>query len=113
MDEQKALDGYHRALEIESELSAFHYENNKKQDMREFVCSARGVALMNAACLAVKKYAYGCGKLTAMENSELAVKIENWFDSYTTLWRARNRESELYRIREKFVCLCRALREWK
>lgn len=43
-------------------------------------------------------------------DATLATIIENWFMDYEDLWRRRYRESELYRIREVIIHLCRFLR---
>lgn len=45
------------------------------------------------------------------EAKVLAVSLEKWQLQYEKLWRDRNRESELYRIREVVIGLCHFLRE--
>jgi len=112
MDEHKALDGYRRALEIEKKLICYARGDEKSQDIKEFIISAHGVALFNAASLAIKKYDCKCGTCVAEDCGCLAADFENWFASFTELWRCRNKESELYRIRETLVFLCRSLRGW-
>ena len=42
---------------------------------------------------------------------ELAVKLEYWFSGYKETWRARNKESELFRIKDAVMGICRLLRE--
>lgn len=111
MDSQKALEGYRRSLEIEKTLSGFLCPESRRTDLCEYVCSARGVALMNAACLALKKYAYhGESTPLALDCGELAVQLELWLRRFTVLWRVRNRESELNRIRATVQDLCGFLR---
>ncbi len=111
MDDEAALHGYRRALEIERRLAAFPCPEPRRADLEEYVGSARGVALMNAACLALKKYAYGAEQTPlAAGCGGLAEAFELWFRQYEALWRRRNRESELYRIRDTIRDLCGFLR---
>ena len=111
MDAEKLLEGYRGALKIEKQLASLSCPEKNRQDMREFICSARGVALTNAICLALGKYAFGRGEmLPALGCRELAEQIELWFSDYETVWRARSRESELYRIRETLQDVCAFLR---
>jgi len=42
---------------------------------------------------------------------ELAVRLEYWFSAYKSVWRARNKESELFRIKEVIMGICRLLRD--
>lgn len=112
MDEKKLLEGYRGALELEKRLASLPCPESRRQDMREFVCSARGVALMNAVCLALRKYAFGFTDAPlAVGCRELAEQIECWFADYEAVWRARSRESELYRIRDTFRDVCAFLRD--
>lgn len=113
LDEIKALEAYRRAQQIESELVAQPFAGRRAQDIREFICSARGVMLMDAAGLAIKKYGCRCGTNTAVSCGALATDFEQWLVGFTELWRRRNHESELYRIRETIQALCRSLREWE
>ena len=111
MNDAKLLDGFRGALEIEKDLAALSCPEHRRQDMREFVCSARGVAMMDAACLALRKYAFGFADAPlAFGCRDLAEQLEYWFADYETVWRARGRESELYRIRTTVQDLCAFLR---
>jgi hypothetical protein len=111
MDGKAALEGYREALEIEKQLASYSCPETRRQDLREFVCSARGAALMNAVCLALKKYASGHADTPlALGCRELAEQLECWFADYEEVWRARSRESELYRIRETLQDVCAFLR---
>ena len=47
----------------------------------------------------------------ALSKLELAAALEIWFTEYTAIWRARNKESELYRIREVITYMCGYLRD--
>ena len=44
------------------------------------------------------------------EPNKLAESIEIWFYDYSKAWRLRNKESELYRIREVIQYICKYLR---
>lgn len=110
-DETKMLLGYKRAFEIENELVSYGKNINRRLDMREFIVSAHGIGLFNAACLAIKKYHFRCGKLEALEPRKLACELEYWYEDYSALWRERNKESELYRIKETVKDLCSFLRD--
>lgn len=109
LDEEKALGGFRRALELEKQIVEAGFEARKPLDAREFVVAAHGAALFDAACLALKKASFG-GREQAMEPSRLAAELELWFSDYTDVWRARNRESELFRIRDTLAALCAFLR---
>ena len=112
VDNEAALAGYRRALEIERLLASISGPASGRKDLEEYVCSARGVALMNAACLAVKKYAFDSADTPlALGCGELAVCLELWFRRFETVWRMRNRESELCRIRATVQDLCAFLRD--
>lgn len=113
MEVTKVTTGYYRALELEKEILAVGINSypNRKLDVMEFVNSARGVALMNAIYLAIKKYEFKCDEVqTVMKNNKLAVEIEYWFSDFSDLWRKRNKESELSRIREIIIFSCNFLR---
>lgn len=111
MDDAAALRGYRRALELERQIAVSARPASRTTDLQEYACSARGVALTDAACLALKKYAYGRPETPlALECGALAEALEYWFRQYEILWRRRNRESELYRIRSTVQDLCGFLR---
>ena len=111
-DNEAALAGYRRALEIEKLLASISGPASRQKDLEEYVCSARGVALMDAACLAVKKYAFGFTDTPlALGCGKLAVCLELWFRRFEAMWRIRNRESELCRIRSTVQDLCAFLRD--
>ena len=113
MEVAKVTRGYYRARELEKEILAVGVNSypNRKLDVMEFVNSARGVALMNAIYLAIKKYEFKSDEVqTVMRNNILAVEIEYWFSHFSELWRKRNKESELSRIREIIMFSCSFLR---
>lgn len=113
VDVDKVTKGYHRALTLEKEIlldSANCYEN-RRLDVSEFVNSAKGVALMNAICLVIKKYEFKNNEVElVVEPNKLAVELEYWFADFSDLWRIRNKESELYRIREVIIFVGNFLR---
>ena len=114
LDDKKISQGYHRAIEIEKEILGLtkNITENRKLDMAEFINSAKGVALMNAACLVLMKYEYKRDEVELVfEGKSLAEALEHWFESFSSLWRIRNKESELYRINDTIACLCRFLRD--
>ena len=116
VDNIKITNGYHRAMELEKEIlsvGAYSYQN-RKLDIMEFVNSARGVALMNAVCLAIKKYEFNYDEVeTVIPSNKLAVDLEYWFTDFSELWRRRNKESEIYRIRDIIIFICNFLRNIK
>jgi len=115
-DNTKITKGYRRAIELEKEIleeGANSYKN-RSLDIMEFVNSAKGVALMNAICLAIKKYDFKCDDIeTVIPNNKLAVELEYWFTEFSELWRRRNKESEIYRIRDIIIFVCSFLRNIK
>jgi hypothetical protein len=113
-DEVELQSAYTKALETEGQLFFLsqYIRNLRKADIREFCCAARGVALLNAFALAVKRYQYkqDCVSLV-MGPVELAEALDHWIIRFATLWRTRNKESELYRIREVIGRMCVFLRK--
>ncbi len=104
-------DGAKRALEIEKEILSYRCPPSRREDFLEYQCSAEGTALMDAAALALKKYAFGQKETRLVMGCwDLAESIELWFRKFEACWRSRNRESELFRIRDTFQDLCGFLR---
>jgi hypothetical protein len=111
--DEKIKSSYHRALELEKEIgkATVGISYKHKLNIEELMVSARGIALMHAAFLVMKKYELGCNDTKLiMDNNDLAVKLEYWFTEYSNLWRRRNKESELYRIKETIQFICGELR---
>ncbi|MGL6187415.1 MAG: beta-N-acetylhexosaminidase [Clostridium chrysemydis] len=77
-------------------------EVSSKRDMQEFIISSRGVVLINEFFINIKE--------DSSDKKELALKLEEWFYDYMRVWRDRNKESELYRLREVIEYLCSYLR---
>lgn len=113
IDQNEFLEGYAAALEAEKALSkkAFELYPVSKKDIREFIVSARGIALINALFLVIKRKEIGDSHISlAVGPKELAEKLEYWFYDYSQVWRIRNKESELYRIRDFIQYICNFLR---
>jgi hypothetical protein len=104
---------YSRINELAKEISALYSSiyDERKTDIRELLVSAEGLALFQALLLVIKKKFLG-QKDTGLLFSplELARKLEYWFDGYKKVWRVRNKESELYRIKDVIMGICRLLR---
>jgi len=116
VDNTKITNGYYRARELEKEILAVGANSNKNRelDIREFVNSARGVALMNAICLVIKKYEFNCHDVEiVIPNNKLAIELEYWFTDFSDLWHSRNKESEIHRIRDIIIFICSFLRNIK
>jgi hypothetical protein len=103
-----------RIRELAGEISSLagHIYEDRKNDIREIICAAEGLALLQALLLVIKE------KILEQETpglifgpDELAVKLEYWFSGYKETWRARNKESELFRIKDAVMGICRLLRE--
>jgi hypothetical protein len=72
------------------------------------------VALTQAAFLAIKKYSLGFSEVELiLQPDKLAAMIEFWLVDYNSIWRERNKESELGRIRESFIYITEFLRKIK
>lgn len=84
-----------------------------KQDMEEFHLSARGVALMQALSLVIKKFELK-EEIPELpyEPCKLAEILEYWFYDFAGVWRRRNKEAELYRIKEAIMQICDILRNY-
>lgn len=110
----KVSEVYQRIVEIESEIleiSARAYDE-RKTDFREFYISARGLALFQALLPVIKKCIWGQPVPRLIyEPSLLAEKLEYWFVEYAAAWRERNKESELYRIKEVIMGVCKIIRK--
>lgn len=106
---------YIKALDIEDKLLSLYskVDKDRQLDMKEFISSAVGTALLNALCLVIKKYDFKQDVKTVCEPNDLAEQFELWFCDYEKLWRARNKESELFRIKDTIKGVCKILRNYK
>jgi len=112
LDWKKILAGYNLACEIENKFTTL----SKKVcintlDLQEFIVSARAIQLVNSFFLTLLKNEYCMDEVnTVFMPRELAENLEVWFYDYAKIWRTRNKESELYRIRDIIAYTCRYLR---
>jgi len=94
-----------RAPELERELMAIRKKApaRKRIDYDEFIWSARATALNGRlALLAKRRIAKKLGRKNAAELKEFAHSVRRLSKEFEVLWRARNKESELFRITEVF-----------
>ncbi|MBL4936165.1 family 20 glycosylhydrolase [Clostridium sp. YIM B02515] len=116
VSEAAMTEWYHEARRLEAEIlkEGSKAYSNRSIDIEEFIVSARGVALVNAACICIKKYEFKHEEIVEVkERSSLAVELEYWLADFSGLWRKRNKESELYRIRDMIKYLCNYIRDIK
>lgn len=116
IDHNIVYNSYHRSIEISKELAkeSVNIFVDRKLDMEEFIISAKGVALINAAFLVIKRHSLGDKDVElAVEPSILARELEYWAVDYSSVWRKRNKESELGKIREVIIYLSHFLRSVK
>jgi hypothetical protein len=116
LDTNKITIAYNNALSLERQILEFgsFINQNRKIDLMEFGASARGIALMNATGLSIKRYYFNNPAVpVVLENDKLAAELEKWFNQFASLWRTRNKESELSRIYEVISYLCGYLRDKK
>ncbi len=91
---------------------------SRRRDLEEAVHMAKLVKLWQHVGLMIKKFYFEPEEQKTLDDQELrneainlAAQLEKWFIRYEKLWRTRNRESELYRIRDVMASLCQYLRE--
>jgi len=112
-EENKIKSAYNKICELERELSALTTSifEERKQDITELLVSADGLALLQALLLVIKKNFLGQKDTGLIFNpKELAEKLEYWFTGYKKAWRGRNKESELFRIKDAIMGICKLLR---
>lgn len=113
--ESHALEAaYAKALAIEKELTKLSSQlsSDYPLDVREFAVSARGIALFIAVFAVIKKHGFNQEDTSLpVPPVKLAEKLEYWFKDFSQCWRARNKESELYRIKDLILFVCDFLRK--
>ncbi|WP_298836019.1 beta-N-acetylhexosaminidase [Clostridium sp.] len=112
LDWKKILEGYNLACEIEDKFTRL---SNKVRtntfDLQEFIVSARAIQLVDSFFLNLLKTEKGMNEInTVFTPRDLAENLEVWFYDFTKIWRTRNKESELYRIRDIIAFTCKYLR---
>jgi hypothetical protein len=111
--ERALAEGYAAAQRGAERIAALtgRVPDERQLDLRELQMAARGTALFQALGIWIKSAEEGRPPEQAiLSPGALAAAFENWFGEYAELWRARNKESELYRIREFLAGICRVLR---
>jgi len=116
ISEEELHRGYNGALEIKDKLLDIYAEIPKEKavDLQEFYIAAEGIALFNSLYLVIRKYDLNTEINKLVHNpKELAIKLEYWVSDFSRVWRVRNKESELYRVRDTFMQICKWLRSIK
>lgn len=114
-DEKTLVDAVKNANDITEEILQVSREvpARCKLDMEELYLSARGVALIQALSLIIKKYDYKEDIKTLVYTAwELAEMLEYWFYDFARVWRERSKEAELFRIKEAIIQICDILRNY-
>ncbi|MBL7005794.1 MAG: family 20 glycosylhydrolase, partial [Spirochaetia bacterium] len=111
-DENSLIQAITNSDKIEKSIvkHSIHINKTKQQDMKEFYLSARGVNLMQTLALILKKHEYGQDIQLFCTPNVLAEKLEYWLYDYCDVWRAVNKEGELFRIKEFIFDICNILR---
>ena len=95
------INGYNTASVVEEELIELAGAVNNKEDIQEFIISAQGIKLINLFFVELLKDKFEEADIINLyDKISLAEELEVWFDEYSKVWRKRNKESELNRIRE-------------
>ena len=114
--EKEIWDAYNKAMQLTAKLLKLRQKTTEtcRTDFEEFYISANGIMIIQALHLILKKYEYNEHiQEFILLPDELAVKLEYWLTDFSKLWRNRNKESELYRIKDKIMQLCNYLRRLK
>ncbi|MCC7469830.1 MAG: hypothetical protein IT284_01690, partial [Bacteroidetes bacterium] len=88
--------------------------NKHSQDMQEFIWSTRVLIWIQDILLLKKKYEFKQNKVKTLTTIDQA--IQEGFQitkDYETLWRARNKESEMHHTRDIFIGICHKLETLK
>lgn len=113
IDEAAARSSFDRINQLKSEISslAINIYHDRKKDITEILCAAEGLALFQALVLVIKKKFLGQTSTGLIyKPDELAVKLEYWLAGYKNVWRVRNKDSELFRIKDVIMGICGLLR---
>ncbi|MGL4738179.1 MAG: glycoside hydrolase family 20 zincin-like fold domain-containing protein [Cellulosilyticaceae bacterium] len=102
--------GYEAACEVEEKLMALAGTIRYPFDMEEFLVSARAIQLVH--CFYMGRLDEAPLEINLVQDSyALAEAFELWFYDYEEIWRKRNKESELRRLREVVQFICKDLRQ--
>ncbi|MTI65989.1 MAG: glycosyl hydrolase family 20 [Firmicutes bacterium] len=112
--EKEVHDKYKKACEIQKKLLKIAplLSEDKKRDLEEFYISAKGISLINSFYLILKDQNIDI-KINNLiyEPAELADELEKWFLEFSKLWRGKNKESELFRIKDTIIKISNYLRK--
>lgn len=110
---ERILTGYETALQVEKELLALSGTmRHNNFDLQEFLISAKAIQLVDNFVLTLIQDKVGTKEaVPTMSKLELAAALEVYFTQFAAIWRTRNKESELYRIREVITYMCAYLRD--
>ncbi|WP_170311531.1 beta-N-acetylhexosaminidase [Vallitalea okinawensis] len=112
VEEQSVFKANNELIEIKEQLLDYLgcLKVEHRQDLEEFLISLEGVYLFNALYLVCKKNILNQSCQLLLNPETIAEGIEKWLVKYKRIWRQRNKESELYRIREIFITVNKWLR---
>ncbi|WP_338631143.1 beta-N-acetylhexosaminidase [Clostridium baratii] len=114
LDPYKIKESYEKAKEIEERLLILSTKLNNKEAIEEFILSANGIALINDFFLTLLKEDFNKNEVATFNTTkDLAREFEDWLYDYSIKWREKNKESELYRIRDVIIYVCDYLRDIK
>lgn len=113
--EEDIINAIHCSEEIENKLQKLAQSvlTARRQDVEEYIICNRALILFNSLALLIKKFEFHeeVNNLNLCPN-DLAVALEYWFSDYCRIWRLRNKESELFRIKHTIIGICKALRDF-
>ncbi|MDF2698688.1 MAG: hypothetical protein K0Q49_244 [Haloplasmataceae bacterium] len=98
--------------EVEQSLSKYLYlvPNNKQIEIKELIVTAKGTELLNKFLLIIHSYELKKDLNTKINPRDLAIEFEKWFYDYSEIWRLRNKESELFHLKDLYKKLTNNLR---
>ncbi len=85
---------------------------DKQIDIQEMILAAKGIVLLNKLLHVFHIFELKLDKELRVEPKLLAIEFEKWFYEYGKLWRMRNKESELHRLKDFFMMLSLKLRSY-
>lgn len=92
-------------------LSCGRDMQRNKGDIRDMEAGAYGAALMVAFGAVMKRQVFGTKTPYIVEPRTLADELEAWFYRFAAAWRARSKESELFRVKDRVRDICNYLRK--
>ena len=114
MPDELLVKSCRRAPEIEKELKKLRPKvpQERRIDYDEFIWSAQAVAInARLAILAKRRINRKLGKKDVRELHEFSKSLAELSRNYETIWRARNKDSELFRITEVFKTIIKDTEE--